>query len=190
MERVSQGQSSVEAGKLSQRLRGVREEGCFDQAFHVLYFPVQDAPAVRVVPEGQPHRVGVDLDLPIVSGERDWVLAHLWCHARTLALTTDADSPHCLNAPGIVGLVSALILGERPDASPTFVDLIVSVLITAVTAGRFSVAIDKQGEKIEEVRAQTDGTLSKRDEKIEEQPAPLIELRAGVARKPGAHSAK
>ncbi|PPI28208.1 hypothetical protein [Rathayibacter sp. AY1B5] len=91
----------------------------------------------------------------------------------------------------VVGMVGAVvILRERPDASATFINLVVTVLIMAAAAGGLSVAIGKQGEKIEEVRAQTNGTLSKRDEKIAEQEAELIELRAAMARKQGAHSAE
>lgn len=90
----------------------------------------------------------------------------------------------------VVTLVGAFILiRERPDASATFINLAVTVLTMVAVAGGLSVAIGKQGEKIEEVRHQTNGTLSKRDEKIAEQEAELIELRAAVARKQGAHSA-
>lgn len=44
-------------------------------------------------------------------------------------------------------------------------------------------------EKLDDVRTQTNGNLSRRNDKLSEQESELIELHAPVARKQGAHAA-
>ncbi|KQQ22868.1 hypothetical protein ASF48_06950 [Rathayibacter sp. Leaf299] len=91
---------------------------------------------------------------------------------------------------GGVGIVGTFILQiHRPDASATFTAFVATILGLTVTAAVTFYGLGKVNEKLDEVKTQTNGTLSKRDEKIAEQEAELIELRAAVARKQGQHSA-
>lgn len=66
-----------------------------------------------------------------------------------------------------VGLVGSVVLAiYRPDATATFTQLIVTVLgISASAAGTFY-ALGKQGEKLEKIEKQTNGSLTRRDDEI------------------------
>ncbi|MBO0983938.1 hypothetical protein [Rathayibacter sp. SD072] len=89
-----------------------------------------------------------------------------------------------------LGLVGALVLSiHRPDATATFTGLIVTVLGLVATAAGTFYGLGKVNEKLDEVKTQTNGNLSRRDDKIAEQEAELIELRAAAARATGAHRA-
>jgi hypothetical protein len=70
----------------------------------------------------------------------------------------------CLAAVGIIG--AAFITIHRPDATATFTSLIVTILGLASTAAATFYALGKQGEKLEEIKKQTNGNLSRRDEEI------------------------
>lgn len=67
----------------------------------------------------------------------------------------------CFSALAAVGLIGAVVLAiHRPDATATFTSLIVTVLgISASAAGTFY-ALGKQGEKLDAIKTQTNGTLS------------------------------
>ncbi|GAA0959176.1 hypothetical protein [Frigoribacterium faeni] len=60
-----------------------------------------------------------------------------------------------------VGLIGSVVLAiHRPDATATFTSLIVTILGLAVTAVGTFYALGKQGEKIDTIKSQTNGTLS------------------------------
>lgn len=59
---------------------------------------------------------------------------------------------------GIIG--SAFLLVTRPDASATFSTQLVLILGLVVTAAGTFAALGKQGEKLEKIEKQTNGTLS------------------------------
>jgi hypothetical protein len=81
----------------------------------------------------------------------------------------------CLAGIALVGAVVLLIV--RPDASATFIQLIVTVLgLVSVAAGTFY-GLGKQGEKLDEIKTQTNGTLSKRDDIIANLQLELAEAR-------------
>ncbi|NRD25850.1 hypothetical protein [Frigoribacterium sp. VKM Ac-2836] len=68
----------------------------------------------------------------------------------------------CFSALAAVGLVGSVVLAiHRPDATATFTSLIVTVLGLAATAAGTFYALGKQGEKIDTIKTQTNGTLSK-----------------------------
>jgi hypothetical protein len=67
---------------------------------------------------------------------------------------------------GLAG--GTFILLVRPDASATFVNLLVIVLGLVTSAAGTFYALGKQGEKIDEIKTQTNGTLSKLRERNEE----------------------
>lgn len=69
-----------------------------------------------------------------------------------------------LAALGLVGGVVIMVF--RPDATATFVGLLVQVLGLVSIAGGTFYMLGKQGEKIEVIQKQTNGNLTRRDEEI------------------------
>lgn len=65
----------------------------------------------------------------------------------------------CLAALGIVG--SVIILTVKPEAVATFTSLLITVLGLAVSAAVTFYGLGKQGEKLDQIKTQTNGTLSK-----------------------------
>jgi hypothetical protein len=59
---------------------------------------------------------------------------------------------------GLVGTVVLLIV--RPESSQDFTNLLITVLGLATTAGGTFYALGKQGEQIQKIDRQTNGTLS------------------------------
>lgn len=60
-----------------------------------------------------------------------------------------------------IGLVGGLVLLiHRPDATATFTSLLVTVLGLVATAAGTFYALGKQGDKLEQIHKQTNGTLS------------------------------
>lgn len=80
-----------------------------------------------------------------------------------------------LAAVGIAGLVVLMI--HRPDATATFTSTLVTILGLAVTAAGTFYALGKQGEKIDTIKTQTNGTLSKLREDNARLNAELLEAR-------------
>lgn len=77
-----------------------------------------------------------------------------------------------LAALGIVGAIVLLL--HRPDATATFTAFVVQILgIAAIAAGTFY-GFGKTNEKLEEVRAQTNGNLSAKEDQIAALTAELI----------------
>lgn len=64
----------------------------------------------------------------------------------------------CLAGVGLLGCVILLVF--RPEATATFTSLLITVLGLAASAGGTFYALGKQGEKIEKIDKQTNGTLS------------------------------
>jgi hypothetical protein len=82
----------------------------------------------------------------------------------------------CFSALAAIGLIGAVVLSiHRPDATATFTSLIVTVLGIAASAAGTFYALGKQGEKLEEIKTQTNGNLSRRDEKIDRLTQLLLE---------------
>lgn len=89
-----------------------------------------------------------------------------------------------LAAVGLAGTVALLIF--RPESVQEFTTLLITVLGLATTAGGTFYALGKQGEQIQKIDKQTNGTLSAlRDEnarltrKLEELTAAAIETGTG-----------
>lgn len=78
-----------------------------------------------------------------------------------------------LAAIGLIGAVVLLI--HRPDASATFIAMVVTVLGLASTAAATFYALGKQGEKLDTIKTQTNGTLSKLREENARLHAALLE---------------
>lgn len=82
-----------------------------------------------------------------------------------------------------VGIVGALVLSiHRPDATATFIGLVVTILGLVATFAGTAYGLGRLGEKVEAVRHQTNGTLSARDERIAELEAEVRELHVKLAR--------
>lgn len=66
-----------------------------------------------------------------------------------------------------IGIVGTLVLMiHRPDATATFTSFLLTILsLVSVAAGTFY-GFGKQGEKLEEIKKQTNGNLSRRDDEI------------------------
>lgn len=83
-----------------------------------------------------------------------------------------------LAAMGIFG--SIVLLLYRPDATATFTSFIVVILGLVVSAAGTFYALGKQGEKIDKIQTQTNGTLTKlkteRDEATKENAYLIKEL--------------
>ena len=74
-----------------------------------------------------------------------------------------------------IGLAGGIfIVAERPDATATFVNLLVVVLGLVTTAAGTFFALGKTNEKIEEVRKQTNGNLSAKEDEIARLNAELV----------------
>lgn len=87
---------------------------------------------------------------------------------------------------GVLG--SVILTLERPDATATFISQVVLLLGIVTTAAGTLYGLGKVGEKVEEIKKQTNGTLSRRDDKIDALEAELAELRAAENRRfTGAH---
>jgi hypothetical protein len=67
----------------------------------------------------------------------------------------------CFIALAGVGLAGAVvILLHKPEASATFTTLLVTVLGLAVSAAGTFYALGKQGEKLDDIKKQTNGTTT------------------------------
>jgi hypothetical protein len=96
----------------------------------------------------------------------------------------------CFSALAAVGLIGAVVLAiHRPDATATFTSLIVTVLGIAASAAGTFYALGKQGEKLEEIKKQTNGNLTRRDDEIAALHAENAELREQRGSAEGKHSA-
>jgi len=94
----------------------------------------------------------------------------------------------CFSALAAIGIIGAVVLAiHRPDASATFTALIVTVLGLASTAGGTFYALNKQGEKIDTIQGQTNGTLSKLREDNQGLHEENAELREKLGRTTGRH---
>lgn len=65
---------------------------------------------------------------------------------------------------GLVGTVVLLILA--PESSREFTSLLITVLGLATTAGGTFYALGKQGQELETIKKNTNGTLSRKDDEI------------------------
>ncbi|NRD25558.1 hypothetical protein [Frigoribacterium sp. VKM Ac-2836] len=94
----------------------------------------------------------------------------------------------CFSALAAVGLIGAVVLAiHRPDATATFTSLIVTVLgLASVAAGTFY-QLGKQSDKIDTIRTQTNGTLSKLREDNESLHQQNAELREKLGPASGRH---
>lgn len=72
----------------------------------------------------------------------------------------------------VVGLIATF----RPDATATMIQFVGTVLGIASTGAVTFYMLGKQNEKIEEVRAQTNGNLSAKERKIEALQSEVIRL--------------
>jgi hypothetical protein len=96
----------------------------------------------------------------------------------------------CFSALAAVGLVGAVVLAiHRPDATATFTSLIVTVLGIAASAAGTFYALGKQGEKLDAIKTQTNGTLSKLREDNQSLHAENAELREARGPVDGRHRA-
>jgi hypothetical protein len=96
----------------------------------------------------------------------------------------------CFSALAAIGLIGATVLAiHRPDASATFTSLIVTVLGLAATAAGTFYALGKQGEKIDTIKTQTNGTLSALREDNQALHQENAELREKLGPAGGKHSA-
>jgi hypothetical protein len=69
-----------------------------------------------------------------------------------------------LAAVGIAG--ATFIAIHRPDATATFTSLLVTVLGLATVAASTFYGLGKTNEKLDTIRAQTNGNLTRRDDEI------------------------
>lgn len=94
----------------------------------------------------------------------------------------------CFSALAAIGLIGATVLAiHRPDASATFTSLIVTVLGIAASAAGTFYALGKQGEKLDTIRTQTNGTLSKLTEDLQTKNTEIAELREKLGPTEGRH---
>lgn len=92
-----------------------------------------------------------------------------------------------LAAVGIAGLVVLMI--HRPDATATFTSTLVTILGLAVTAAGTFYALGKQGEKIDTIKTQTNGTLSVLREENARLNSELLEVHRGGSESTPRHRA-
>jgi len=78
-----------------------------------------------------------------------------------------------LAAVGLAGSVALLIL--RPEASQDFTTLLITVLGLATTAAGTFYALGKQGQELETIKRNTNGTLTAKDNEIASLRATLAE---------------
>lgn len=90
-----------------------------------------------------------------------------------------------LAALGIIGSVVLLLL--RPDASATFLSLIVTILGLVTTGAATIYGFGKQGEAIQKIERQTNGTLSALQEENNRLTRELVA--AAAQQTPGEHAA-
>lgn len=69
---------------------------------------------------------------------------------------------------GITILGSILLLAIRPDASATLISQVTVLLGLLVPTIGGIIALTSLGKKVEEVRSQTNGTLSRKDSELQE----------------------
>jgi hypothetical protein len=66
---------------------------------------------------------------------------------------------------GIIG--TAVLVAFRPDATATFTNLLITVLGLVSVAGATFYGFGKQGDKLDEIKAQTNGQLHSKEREIE-----------------------